>query len=143
MCDVCEEAAEAVAGTTGGALDAEDVRRIVRAFNETSDAILERRGAQAYAGQDAPPLIESVGPEDRVDEDEFLGALVEGGLVSVVTPVLLGARPFVLIEAVEARDDGLATCSMMAGGGLSQRDALSLLRSGLEAAEQAGTTPDA
>jgi hypothetical protein len=54
----------------------------------------------------------------------------------------LGVTPFILIEAIEvgeADENGgaLATCAVRAGGGLSHRDAMSLMRSALAAGEAA------
>lgn len=136
MCDACDKTAEKVADRFyGQELTPETVIAIVDAFREEAAAEDEEQ-----PGTDAP-LIESASPDERVDEDDFLRTLVDAGLVTVIEMYPLGSRPFVLIEAreVEPGPDGgaLASCMIRAGGGISERDALTLLRDGLKAAEAA------
>lgn len=126
MCDVCDEAAEIVGNASG--MSAEAVRKIVRAFREESETILERQARET---------AEPVGPEQEHDEtapdvSEFVEQMIGGGAVAVVEMYPLGVRPFVLIEAEqigEEQADGLATVAVMAssGGGLSQEAARELV----------------
>jgi hypothetical protein len=131
MCSTCEQAAAAVveAGASEG-LDAEAVRRVVRAFNDAGDHLL------------AP---EAFGPEQEQTEaapgeDEFLDAMIGAGLVSVVEMYPLGRLPFVLIEAEEigeAADPAkvAVAVSARAGGGMTKDAASAILRTALAQVE--------
>ncbi len=129
MCDVCQEAAEAVAATTDGALDAEDVRRIVRAFQEESERVMEKQAA------------EPVGPDVEQDGDapgfeEFVEAL--GGRIAEIRMVPLGITPYVLIEAEQldspSAEDGRVHIAVSAtmGGGITDEAALEVMEKAVE-----------
>lgn len=127
MCDVCEEAANTVAAQYGGTIDPEEVRKIVRAFREESERILERDAAPA----DAPDIEHA---EDAPGFAEFLDAL--GVQVAEVSLVPLGARPYVLIEAeaVGEPQDGLTSVMVTAvcGGGITNEGAVEVMGKALE-----------
>lgn len=133
MCDRCEEAAGVVAAQTEGAMDTEDVLRIVRAFNAAADALAEADVLRS--GPEAEQIT------DGGEPDGFLEALVSGGLVSMVEMYPLGARPFVLIEAEEVSDDpnpdGTVNVAVTArtGGGLHHEAAISVIRTTLAQVE--------
>ena len=126
MCDTCETAAARVAADLDGALDADDIRAIVRAFNDASDAVIAEQASPVG------PEVERI-PGAENEEDGFLEAMIGGGLVTMVEMYPLGARPFILIEAEQVTDDpnpdGTVNVAVSArmGGGLSEDAALSLL----------------
>jgi hypothetical protein len=96
MCDRCEAAAKVVADTTDGALDAEDVRRIVRAFNEAADTIEAVEQAQEIASaiESGEIDVQAMAAEQEADPGSIPGFIMEALVAGIGGPVVvLGARP--------------------------------------------------
>jgi hypothetical protein len=92
MCDRCEAAAKVVADTTDGALDAEDVRRIVRAFNDASDQIEAAEIAEAI--ESGAIDLETMAKEREEDRTAIPGFIMEALVAGIGGPVVvLGAVP--------------------------------------------------
>lgn len=130
MCDTCDQAAERVAAQYNGTIDAEEVRKIVRAFREESEAILEAEmtvGPEAERDNAAPSIPEMIE--------------VVHGPASLVELYPLGMRPYVLIEAEPITGDRNENGEVQTvvystfGGGFNADGAHKALRMTLEQVE--------
>ncbi len=132
MCDVCEQAAGVVAANYGGTIDAEEVRKIVRAFQDESEKII----AEEAVDMPIPETIEIPAPGEI--PMELLHAVAS-----------FSAGPIVLISATPLDGNevalGVRTASIF--GSVSEELTLSMLREAVKSVdspltETGGVTED-
>lgn len=112
MCRGCDEDITAIAQETS---------QPVEVVGAIYNALAKRRAAEQGVGLDAEIEREEREPigEDEELADAFVRALIGGGAVTVVRPVLLGADPYVLVRVVNA-PDGKSEMLTVESGGLDE-----------------------
>lgn len=112
MCRGCDEDITTIANETG-----EPVEVVGAVYN----ALAKLRAAEQGVDLDAEIEREEREPigEDAELADAFAKALIGGGAVAVVRPVLLGADPYVLVRVVDA-PDGKSEMLAVESGGLDE-----------------------